>query len=299
MAEPHVWFFQKSTLMNVVDEGPFTDQQMYQLAKEGKLTLKTAIRSPTRTKNQWISLKQVPALVVAINEGGAEAAATKQREAEERNRLLAEAEENARRQKEEKKAAVKASLQAPPSPPPPPIPPSGQLAYASFVAPAPSVNPVQIAPAATSAFHIQRVFVLISSLAGIAGTALPWANLPIVGSVNGLIVGGQMGDGWFVIACFLPAFAICFTPPLGRRLGQIRSIVCSIFALLGSAIGVWKIVVIFEASRSDGLENNPFADAFKISFQPGIGLYMIVAAGLLTMMFLLAFPYDPKTKRST
>ncbi len=86
MAEQHLWFYQKSTLLTVVDEGPFTDNQLLQLAKECKISLNTAIRSPTRTKNQWINADKVSALAVAINQAKLDADARKTIEIEERRK---------------------------------------------------------------------------------------------------------------------------------------------------------------------------------------------------------------------
>lgn len=64
----HVWYYQRTSLLTVVDEGPFSDQQMMVLAKEGKLKLDTPVRSPTRTKNNWIAAESVPAIAIAINQ---------------------------------------------------------------------------------------------------------------------------------------------------------------------------------------------------------------------------------------
>jgi TM2 domain-containing membrane protein YozV len=76
----HIWYYQRTTLLTVIDEGPYTDQQMLILAKDGKLKLSTAIRSPTRTKNHWISAETVPAIAVAINQAALDAEAKKKDE---------------------------------------------------------------------------------------------------------------------------------------------------------------------------------------------------------------------------
>lgn len=67
-ASPEVWFYMRATFFNPVEEGPLTYRQLLQIAKMGEMSLDTKLRSPTRTKNQWIVARNVKDLAILINQ---------------------------------------------------------------------------------------------------------------------------------------------------------------------------------------------------------------------------------------
>ncbi len=81
---------------------------MLALANDGKLSLTTLIRSPTRTKNQWINVDKVSALAVAVNQAKLDAATKKKSDAEElRQRKLELVSVRAQHKREEREYNTK------------------------------------------------------------------------------------------------------------------------------------------------------------------------------------------------
>jgi hypothetical protein len=80
----------RETILNPVEEGPFTEQELMALANSGKIKLKTQMRSPTRTKNQLIYAEAIPKLAKTINDYKLQVDSEKQRKAEEekQNKLI-------------------------------------------------------------------------------------------------------------------------------------------------------------------------------------------------------------------
>jgi len=68
----------------------------------------------------------------------------------------------------------------------------------------------------------------------------------------------------------------------GKRFGAI------IPAALASLIGIWTIVD-FRARMSDVPKDNPFAEAFAQTVQLGMGLYLVVIAGIVLVVFTFVF----------
>jgi hypothetical protein len=139
--------------------------------------------------------------------------------------------------------------------------------------------------------HKQRLGVLIAAAAGIVATFLPWIHAPIIGSVS-----GTQGDGWITLILFLPAVILCLsgdsTKPIkgGKRLGTV------IPSLIASLIGAYKIADFksIKSSMNEGMEDNPFAEMFASTVQIGIGLYLLIAAGVAVAV--LAWALDKKHK---
>jgi len=61
----HVWFY-KSHADDAFGEGPLSSGQVMQHAKQGLLTLRTEMRSPTATRNTWVAAEDIPALAAAL-----------------------------------------------------------------------------------------------------------------------------------------------------------------------------------------------------------------------------------------
>lgn len=129
-------------------------------------------------------------------------------------------------------------------------------------------------------FHIQRAAVGAASILGALATFLPWASVPLLGTVY-----GTAGDGWITLPLFIPA--IVFTC-LGDRLRPIdgwQRFAVAIPAALAGLIGAWKIVGLnmkLSQMRSE-LADNPFgaamANVAAATVQTRFGLYLLVLAG--------------------
>lgn len=136
--------------------------------------------------------------------------------------------------------------------------------------------------------HTQRAAVIVCASLGALGTFLPWATIPLLGTVS-----GTYADGWFTLFLFVPAIALgLFGPkflPLvgGRRIGAV------VPSLLASAVAVWRIVDFRAAMQPP--DDNPFATALATGFSVGAGLYLIALMGpvLLALSFLLARDESP------
>ena len=68
-----------------------------------------------------------------------------------------------------------------------------------------------------------------------------------------------------------------------KKLIGIEQIVETIASLIAGIIGIWKIVD-FNSAMS-GMEDNPFAEALSSTVSIGIGLYLVIIAGLLIPLF--------------
>ncbi|HMP78508.1 MAG TPA: PH domain-containing protein [Pirellulaceae bacterium] len=111
MSQPHIWYYLRSGLVQEVEEGPFDERQIIEIAKSGKINLRTKMRSPTRTQNNLIYAEDIPSLAVVINQAKLDKDAAKKKDAEER---LAQKREMAVLKQQEKAAlaAAKASQAA-------------------------------------------------------------------------------------------------------------------------------------------------------------------------------------------
>ncbi len=104
-------------------------------------------------------------------------------------------------------------------------------------------------------FHKQRLVTAICAGAGMLATFLPWATMPMFGSVS-----GTAGDGWITLALFVPALVLALmgdkTQPLlgAKRYGAV------IPSGLSALLGLWKMIQLSPLS-------------------PGIGLLLLVASG--------------------
>ena len=117
----------------------------------------------------------------------------------------------------------------------------------------------------------QRLFILGSAVLGIVESFLPWINLPF-GSVSGL-----KGDGWLTLILFLVPTIMSVLGNRTTTLSRTNLYICMGPALLSSLIGLYKIID-FNSSLPDG--DNPIALGVRSTLSIGIGLYLVVAAGI-------------------
>lgn len=62
------WYWMKSGMIGDSQEGPVTDRQLMELARQGKVKPETQISSPQKTKGQWIPASRIAALVKAYDD---------------------------------------------------------------------------------------------------------------------------------------------------------------------------------------------------------------------------------------
>lgn len=82
--ENHVWYYYRDGMLQEVEEGPFDEKQLAELAKLGKLKLNTKLRSPTRTKNQLVFAETITKLATLINQSKLDAESQKRAAAEQK-----------------------------------------------------------------------------------------------------------------------------------------------------------------------------------------------------------------------
>jgi hypothetical protein len=198
-----VWFYQRKTWLNPVEEGPHTESELIDLARQGKITAATLLRSPTKTANKWIAAQNFPTLMKAAEQGKAEAAAH-QEALDEAEAALKEQRREDRRRMAEERALIHRATYA-----------KQKAEKPSVVEQAASPPPlVQVVNVQTRRPTIHQLPIWIG-LAGAAmvliGTFLPFVSISapfFQGSMN--ILKNGRGDG--IILCFLMfltgAFAI-------------------------------------------------------------------------------------------
>jgi hypothetical protein len=127
--------------------------------------------------------------------------------------------------------------------------------------------------------HKQRIVMLVAAALGAIACFLPWANLPIVGSLNG--VGAPEGKAAIVLFTIAAALTVVGnrSVPLPAGIGAASSA----SGLLALVAGGWKLVDLNEriSSISEQLKDNPFGAALASSVSIGVGLYLVVLAGVV------------------
>lgn len=182
---------------------------------------------------------------------------------------------------------------------PPPLPPNGLAsAGADDLKPKAEAAVKATAEAARAAvqsiraakpiagFHIQRAAFGVAATLGALATFMPWATVPIVGTIY-----GTAGDGWITLVLFIPAVVLAFLGDRKTAVDGWKQFVVAVPAAIASLIGLSKIVS-FNSKMSEmraDIAGNPFARALAMSVQVRFGLYLLVLAGIATgvAVFLL------------
>lgn len=125
----------------------------------------------------------------------------------------------------------------------------------------------------------QRIAILIAASIGALGTFLPWVHAPIVGSVPG----SSGSDGWITFILFVITIGICFIGNRTKTLNLGFLIGAIVPSLLASVIALIKIID-FNSKTSGMGDDNPFAKALTQTVGIGIGLYLIVLAGIAVLV---------------
>ena len=285
-----------STLLNPVEEGPFTEDQLLEIARSNRMRLDTLIRSPTRTANQWLPAERVSALAAVIQKAERDAESKKERDVEDRRQRRMEGIREREKMPIEKELAKNETAPAPPEMPE--TTDGGQFPEMPTPQPAPDIAPREMLGAAR--FHPQRWLVLAASIAGIVGAALPWWQAPVIGSINGLTLfevelAPKVPEisvallGALVILGFLPSLAICFAEPLEHPMGVSSFLICGIGAAVSGGVAILLVVRhvlswIGRAARVSSLEMG------DMPISIGLGLILIPLAAAVCILALIAFP---------
>ena len=119
----------------------------------------------------------------------------------------------------------------------------------------------------------QRLAILIVAGLGVLATFLPWVKVPIIGSVN-----GTQGDGWITLVLFAIAILISLSKDKTKAIEGGRLYAAILPGGLAGALGLWKIIDF--NSKMEELGGNVMAEAIGSTVSIGIGLYLVVLAGI-------------------
>ncbi|MEN9666053.1 MAG: hypothetical protein RLZZ326_2416 [Planctomycetota bacterium] len=163
---------------------------------------------------------------------------------------------------------------APPPPPPPPEPPVARPA-------AP-----QAAPA--TGLHPQRLGVAIAAAVGGIATFLPWATVPIMGTIDGTV-----GDGWITLGLFAGVVAAALFGQRSQQMAGLAQLGGGVLSTIAGGIGVAKILQfrqMIEGLKGDaapgsleGAMKGLMANATRL----GPGLYVLVAASVAAVIAIV------------
>jgi hypothetical protein len=185
----------------------------------------------------------------------------------------------------------------PPGPPPLPIsleatqphsPPSPPLAGPAVPnhtlgLPGANASPAGSSPSATappiaaifSGMHRQRLSIAIAAGAGMFATFLPWFHVPLAGAVT-----GSRGDGWITFFLFVPAAVLSLTGNRNNALTHGARLGAAIPSVISSLVAVISAVGNKTSSR-----DNPISAAIMEATDIGVGIFVVIAAGLAVAIF--------------
>jgi hypothetical protein len=161
-----------------------------------------------------------------------------------------------------------------PAPPPPP--------------PEPPVARPAAAPAPSGGLNPQRLAVAIAAAVGGIATFLPWATVPIMGTVDGTV-----GDGWITLGLFAGVAAAAFLGERSQQMTGWAQLGGGVMSTIAGGIGVAKILHFRQLIQSmkgdaapDSLEEamkGLMANATRL----GPGLYVLVAASVAAVIAIV------------
>ena len=140
--------------------------------------------------------------------------------------------------------------------------------------------------------HKQRIAILLIAAVGMAGTFLPWLTF---GSLfEGVSIHGIFSGGLITLGLFAVAALIAVVGDRHRSWQGGGFIALTIPALLASALGIYQLVSVYMTRSSPARpdEYNLLALA-----QPGVGLYLVAAAGIALVGTAFALQGRPAARR--
>ncbi len=137
-------------------------------------------------------------------------------------------------------------------------------------------------------WHPQRLIICTASGIGIVATFLPWAQVPIVGWINGM----HNGQGWLPLIGFAAALAYACREPRSQLLRGESKWYSGGMALVASLAGM-RAMSILASARAELGEDSPIGEALAATVQTGTGLYLVVFCGLAAATVALLLPEAP------
>jgi hypothetical protein len=99
----HQWFYIRDSMLGTTENvGPVSEEELFALARDGKLKKESLVSSHTRTNGAWHSLQQIPGLLKVMEQG--EQVRTEERERQARAK---EAEQQSRAAEQQRQAEVR------------------------------------------------------------------------------------------------------------------------------------------------------------------------------------------------
>lgn len=120
----------------------------------------------------------------------------------------------------------------------------------------------------------QRIAILIAAGLGVLSTFMPWVTMPFIGSINGM-----HEVGWTILILFIIPLIISLTGDKKVALKGGLLYAAIIPSIIAGIIGIWKMVEL-KTEFSNEMGDNPFTDLFEASVSIGLGLYLVVIAGI-------------------
>ena len=143
--------------------------------------------------------------------------------------------------------------------------------------------------------HKQKTALVIAAAVGMVSIFLPWANVPILGSVNGT----SSTIGWVMFILFgITLAVVLFLGDRGKAvdkkdLKQVAGIIAP--AAIATLIAIWQMINFNSAMKSVGA-GNPYAALLSSSVSLGIGLYIAVLAGIAVVAIVYLMKEKGKKK---
>jgi len=131
--------------------------------------------------------------------------------------------------------------------------------------------------------HRQRQFILLTAAVGMLCTFLPWVTIPILGSIS-----GTKGDGWLTFALFFIPLLIVLLGEKSQSISGKKLTAVILPAALASILGIWKIID-FNNKMGSARGNDAFSQFMGASVSIGVGLYLLVIAGIALTVVAIRF----------
>jgi hypothetical protein len=140
----------------------------------------------------------------------------------------------------------------------------------------------------------QRIIILIAAGIGAISTFLPWRE--VIGiSVNGT----AGGDGWVTLVLFGLVILTALTGKKEEILGWIHSIFIFIMSLIAAIVGAFDLASLNSTIDNLGSDSNIFTQGVASTAQVGIGLYLVLFAGIVVAITaVVRSPFEAKKKSS-
>lgn len=122
----------------------------------------------------------------------------------------------------------------------------------------------------------QRFAVVILAIIGMISTFLPWYRIHTVGTLSGV----SYFVGWFTFVMFIIAIILALRKNLKEDMSMGVSWSVTIFSLLGSFAGLWKMIDIWFAKEEMVSLGGNMKGIMAGQVTVGYGAWIVVIAGI-------------------